>query len=132
MILKELMKALTKDGEEEPAPSEIFDMICGSSTGALPAILLGRLGFTCDDAMSSYERLEPALKSWDILKDDDLSSLEGFEQELKTLLRWRVKSEDELVQPCGGDLMGACEEDSGKELAQAKLTDVGTTPFPIV
>jgi hypothetical protein len=48
---------------ETPRPCEIFDLICGTATGGLIAILVGRLGMSCSDAIGAYERLEGELFS---------------------------------------------------------------------
>ncbi|KAH7904535.1 acyl transferase/acyl hydrolase/lysophospholipase [Hygrophoropsis aurantiaca] len=42
-------------------PCQVFDVICGTSTGGLIAILLGRLGLDCLTAMSVYKQLVAAL-----------------------------------------------------------------------
>jgi len=56
-ILDHLMKALAVDTERPPAPCEVFDLICGVSSGGIIAILLGRLGLTCQDALKTYLEL---------------------------------------------------------------------------
>jgi patatin-like phospholipase/acyl hydrolase len=45
MILKEIMKDIRRQvgAEEIPLPCEYFDLIGGTSTGGLIAIMLGRL-----------------------------------------------------------------------------------------
>lgn len=40
-----------------PKPCEIFDMIGGTSTGGLIAIMLGRLQMTVDEALQEYRHL---------------------------------------------------------------------------
>ncbi|KAJ2914529.1 hypothetical protein MD484_g5883, partial [Candolleomyces efflorescens] len=42
-------------------PHEIFDIIVGSSTGGLIAVLIGRLGLDCDQAIAEYKALATAL-----------------------------------------------------------------------
>ena len=45
LILKEIMEEVArKTGEVEPRPCEYFDLIGGTSTGGLIAIMLGLLG----------------------------------------------------------------------------------------
>jgi predicted acylesterase/phospholipase RssA len=52
MILQQLMA--TVDPESTPKPCEYFDMIGGTSTGGLIAIILGRLRMTVDDCIDAY------------------------------------------------------------------------------
>ena len=45
VILRDIMDDIaTRDDVEEPKPCDYFDLICGTSTGGLIAIMLGRLG----------------------------------------------------------------------------------------
>ena len=55
MILKQLMEAV--DPESPPKPCDHFDMIGGTSTGGLIAIMLGRLQMTVDECISAYTSL---------------------------------------------------------------------------
>jgi patatin-like phospholipase/acyl hydrolase len=55
MILQQLMA--TVDPESPPKPCEYFDMIGGTSTGGLIAIMLGRLRMTVDDCIDAYTSL---------------------------------------------------------------------------
>lgn len=59
LILDQLMYAFneaTGDGKKAK-PCDIFDVICGTSTGGLIAIMLGRLKLTVEEAMVEYEQL---------------------------------------------------------------------------
>jgi predicted acylesterase/phospholipase RssA len=55
MILRSLMEAI--DPEDPPRPCDYFDMIGGTSTGGLIAVMLGRLGMTVDKCIEAYMRL---------------------------------------------------------------------------
>jgi patatin-like phospholipase/acyl hydrolase len=46
LMLREIMEEIERktDAEETPRPCEYFDLIGGTSTGGLIAIMLGRLG----------------------------------------------------------------------------------------
>ncbi|KAH8832456.1 hypothetical protein DL96DRAFT_1522630 [Flagelloscypha sp. PMI_526] len=67
-ILQELMERMTKDLENDVGtrfdlqPSDVFDLIAGSGTGGIAALLVGRLGLSVADAIEVYcGRLAPIL-----------------------------------------------------------------------
>lgn len=55
IILQQLMT--TVDPESPPKPCDYFDMIGGTSTGGLIAIMLGRLQMTIDECIDAYTSL---------------------------------------------------------------------------
>ena len=52
MILKYMMKSINM--QNPPKPCEVFDLICGTSTGGLMAIMLGRLRMSVQEAIDAY------------------------------------------------------------------------------
>ncbi|KAG5634305.1 hypothetical protein H0H81_002476, partial [Sphagnurus paluster] len=58
MILGEIMERIKAENglEEAPRPCEYFDIIGGTSTGGLVAIMLGRLGMSVQEAIAAYVR----------------------------------------------------------------------------
>jgi patatin-like phospholipase/acyl hydrolase len=54
-IFRQLKNALAL--AEEPKPCEVFDLIVGTPTGELIAVMLGRLQMTIDDCLFWYEKL---------------------------------------------------------------------------
>ena len=59
MILKNIMENLNPDSP--PLPCDYFDMIGGTSTGGLIAIMLGRLKMSVDDCIDEYKKLSPRI-----------------------------------------------------------------------
>ncbi|KAI1638581.1 acyl transferase/acyl hydrolase/lysophospholipase [Biscogniauxia mediterranea] len=58
-ILQELMERIkeTEGLAKVPRPCEIFDLIGGTSTGGIMAIMLGRLGMAVDDCIRVYRNV---------------------------------------------------------------------------
>jgi len=118
VILKHIMEAI--DRENPPMPCDYFDMIGGTSTGGLIAIMLGRLRMSVDDCISTYQdmmedvfgisprrtmlhkrlRLPPSLS--------ELTKLQGrfdhvrLEEAVQRVLRERGLSPDEPLSEAGG------------------------------
>jgi predicted acylesterase/phospholipase RssA len=57
MILKQLMETINP--RQPPKPCDYFDMIGGTSTGGLIAIMLGRMRLTVDECITAYNELAP-------------------------------------------------------------------------
>jgi len=47
--------------DDHPKPCDYFDMIGGTSTGGLVAIMLGRLCMSVDECITAYERLSDGI-----------------------------------------------------------------------
>jgi patatin-like phospholipase/acyl hydrolase len=45
-----------------PRPCQIFDLICGTSTRGLIAILLGPFGLSCEEAVDVYKEVGAVAK----------------------------------------------------------------------
>lgn len=57
LILRRIMRTMKIEGDldMEPRPCDIFDVIGGTSTGGLIALMLGRLGMTVEEAIGQYK-----------------------------------------------------------------------------
>jgi patatin-like phospholipase/acyl hydrolase len=56
-ILKRILEAINP--EDPPKPCDYFHMICGTSTGGLIALMLGRMRLTIDECIAAYEEMSP-------------------------------------------------------------------------
>jgi hypothetical protein len=58
LILKRIFRIMMSEGSltEEPKPCDVFDLIVGTSTGGLIAVMLGRLHMTIDECLREYEQ----------------------------------------------------------------------------
>lgn len=68
LILRDLMSKIntsirkTKGNEHrEIEPHEIFELVAGTSTGGLIAIMMGKLGMTIDECIDAYRNLSNAI-----------------------------------------------------------------------
>lgn len=57
LILKHLMEGI--DPYNPPKPCDYFDMIGGTSTGGLIALMLGRMKMSVDECIETYSKLTP-------------------------------------------------------------------------
>ncbi|BCR87184.1 uncharacterized protein ACHE_31171S [Aspergillus chevalieri] len=131
MILKEVMKSV---GRERPC--EVFDMIAGTSTGGLIALMLGRLKMTVQECLDEYSALMEQVFGSGWLNDyggkqvryiatGDFHSAAKFEEVTKGLLRRRLrveKPEDALLLD---------EKDSCKIFLMAVRQESGSNRAPV-
>jgi len=59
LILEQLMERI--DPVSPPKPCDYFDLIGGTSTGGLIALMLGRMRMSIEDAKAAYEELSPRI-----------------------------------------------------------------------
>lgn len=108
MILRRLMATI--DPESPPKPCDYFDMIGGTSTGGLIAIMLGRLRMTIDECIDAYTSLSDRVfekKSHRVRINGELRGrfdAVELERTIKKVLVARGLSEDALLKdvdaPC--------------------------------
>lgn len=114
VVLRQLMEMIKP--EDPPKPCDYFDMIGGTSTGGLIAIMLGRLRMTVDECIDEYLKLSPKIFThvrhrvkWP--RPIHLAKAEievqgrfdhdALEQGIKDLLVRRGLKEDELLKDSG-------------------------------
>lgn len=109
LILKDLMQDLvvdTADEEHPPKPCQIFDLICGTSNGGLIAILLGRLGLSCETAIKVYGELgrvihgeaSSAENTWRAILSGVRFPSAAFEETLKQIVKHFTGAEEALMR----------------------------------
>lgn len=112
MILKRIMEAINP--EDPPNPCDYFHMICGTSTGGLIALMLGRLRMTVDQCIEAYNDIAPTvftkihhrvnLRNGDLQGRFDHEALEDY---VKTLVTERLMRPDELLKDA--QVVGSCK-----------------------
>lgn len=97
-----------EDEDPSPRPCEHFDIICGTSSGGLLAILFGRLRMSCSEAREAYETLgkliffeEEGTGNIDIRLDD--ANRDRLRKELERIVAGSVGNSEELMDPAAED-----------------------------
>jgi patatin-like phospholipase/acyl hydrolase len=59
LVLRRILRTISADTGSStlPKPCDIFDLIAGTSTGGIIAVMLGRLHMTVDECIEAYEHL---------------------------------------------------------------------------
>jgi patatin-like phospholipase/acyl hydrolase len=102
MILRQLMA--TVDPDAPPKPCDYFDLIGGTSTGGLIAIMLGRLRMTVDECIDAYTALSDRVFEKKSHRVNIKGKLQGrfdtaaLEQAVKEILVTRGLGEDALLK----------------------------------
>ncbi|KAJ3516977.1 hypothetical protein NLJ89_g797 [Agrocybe chaxingu] len=74
-VLKAIVTKLT--GDPNAKPHEYFDMMAGTSTGGLIAIMLGRLKMSVDECIEAYEKLASKIFNAGIMSQAGSASASG-------------------------------------------------------
>jgi patatin-like phospholipase/acyl hydrolase len=106
-ILQRIMECI--DPNDPPKPCDFFDMICGTSTGGLIAIMLGRLKLSVSDCILEYKKLSASVftkchhrMNWKGEIQGRFSH-EALEEGVKDLLRRLNLPENELLKEANGN-----------------------------
>lgn len=105
LILRRLMLQLKRDvtdpDEPIPRPCDVFDLIGGTSTGGLIAIMLGRLGMTVDECIETYKKFGKTVfgkkKAFGIgrtMFSGSMYETKDLQTAIKTLVAERLKQEE--------------------------------------
>lgn len=110
MILKYIMKNLNRERGTHLHPWQEFDMIGGTSTGGIIAIMLGRLQMSLDECEEAYKTLSKKIFSatahgsvnprrmYDFLKANGKFDERPLEESIRMTLLGRNLGENELLQ----------------------------------
>jgi hypothetical protein len=63
-ILRDLMQRIEATRREAVRPADCFELIIGTGTGGISALLLGRMRMTVDDAIQEYVRMAETAYKW--------------------------------------------------------------------
>lgn len=116
IILHELMLKIQKEKDlrSPPKPCEIFDLICGTSTGGIIALLLARLQVTVQEAIEIYCKLSSQIFGKPKLKAH-ASEGKFSATDLENLLKETIK------------IFGESKERNGKADPEMKLLETQAT-----
>ena len=109
IILKHIMRNLNRRRKLETQPWEEFDMIGGTSTGGIIAIMLGRLRMTLDQCEAAYMKLSSNVfkksrssadprRIYDFLEANGKFSPKPLEDTVAEMLRDRDLADNELLK----------------------------------
>jgi len=108
-ILHILKHIMSKAGAEGIKPCDYFDMITGTSTGGLIAIMLGRLDMSIDDCITAYKDLSSKIFGKNrglpaLVRGHSRYKYETFEEIVKDFIKSRTgDSESLMMQTHTGD-----------------------------
>jgi patatin-like phospholipase/acyl hydrolase len=127
IILQQLMRTINR--AHPPKPCEYFDLIGGTSTGGLIAIMLGRLKMDIEDCITAYLQIsrdvfQPKKKRFDILgRASDALKVRGrFDSEALK------KGIQKIVMQAGEDIDSKLKvEDEPKCRVLVSLTPISKT-----
>ncbi len=113
LILDAIMRIISEKNGKPVRPCEYFDIIAGTSTGGLIAIMLGRLGFTTEEAITKYR--ECGAMAFGKVNSDKTWVAAGYpkvdERPLERLLQEIGRAggqKDELLEPEDANSAGRC------------------------
>ncbi|KAF8546368.1 FabD/lysophospholipase-like protein [Imleria badia] len=139
IILNHIMGMLVDDPLDEPVPSpcQIFDLICGTSTGGLIAIILGRLGLDCSTAISIYQELGPRVfgrdegKVWSHILTGEQFSSAAYDTYLGEVVEKYTSSQTTTlkIQKCTLDAIEHRTTDVFVTTISAEIAFAGIEPY---
>ncbi|TFK37626.1 hypothetical protein BDQ12DRAFT_148893 [Crucibulum laeve] len=92
LVIDHITKAASARARKVLRPCDIFDLICGTSTGGLLAILLGRLRLDIGTATEIYKQLSTPLAGvsepnfWETILSQELVASSGYEKAIADVI----------------------------------------------
>ncbi|KAK4698955.1 hypothetical protein P7C70_g7314, partial [Phenoliferia sp. Uapishka_3] len=106
LCLREVLSLSRNDTDEPiPRPCEVFDLIVGTSTGGLVALMLGRLGLSIEETIELFVSL--GLEIFDQKKTHSRGSADVLEFE-RCMAEIAQGRETPLLQPTGDEARPSC------------------------
>ncbi|KAM0323171.1 hypothetical protein ACHAQA_009021 [Verticillium albo-atrum] len=109
LILKRIFEAVARGAGSgsEPRPCDVFDLIVGTSTGGLIAIMLGRLHMSIDECLRQYEKTSATVfgnpvaqtklgKIFKKVSSGAFYDVATLEEAIRDLLQQQGRSPDEM------------------------------------
>ena len=114
LILKRIFRTMVSEGSlaEEPKPCDVFDLIAGTSTGGIVAIMLGRLHMTIDECLQEYERTGEAVFGKNISSSKLGKLFKGASGSAFYDISILQDSIKEVVSSCGLDVEQSFKEEN--------------------
>ncbi|KAF2018299.1 FabD/lysophospholipase-like protein [Aaosphaeria arxii CBS 175.79] len=112
LILKTLMHRIQPQTKDRalPKPCDYFDVICGTSTGGLIAIMLGRLEMSVDECIAAYIELSKEIFPKEAIGQTSLwSKLQRFTSAYREKAWFSADRLKECLQRTIGDKLGKTE-----------------------
>ncbi|CAE6422524.1 unnamed protein product [Rhizoctonia solani] len=103
LIIKEIMLGIQGKQRLEavPKPCEHFDIIAGTGTGAISAVMLGRLQMSVDEAITSYVKQMGAVfseRKYSITGNTGTFKATVLERQLKEMVRGATGNENDRMK----------------------------------
>ncbi|KAL1614869.1 hypothetical protein SLS54_009423 [Diplodia seriata] len=133
-----LLKAVMDKISPNKKPCELFDMIGGTSTGGLIAIMLGRLRMSVDECLDAYRKFMSdvfdhgvIVKAWNYTLKDGLYSAQTLEKIIRDLIRERLGRDDAILNDENDSVLGEVHFHRCRVFVMAVRKDAANNRGPV-
>ncbi|KAH8824337.1 acyl transferase/acyl hydrolase/lysophospholipase, partial [Flagelloscypha sp. PMI_526] len=102
LVLQEILERLSFDMNRDLKPCDVFDVIVGTGTGGLIALLFGRLGLSIQQTVEAYCEIFQAVYEDIAVEDEETidKKTQRFETKVKEIIeRFTKSSETKMLSP---------------------------------